>query len=598
MIRTRPRGRSGGTSWFKSASYLLNNTLPTLIYDFESSRYYDSTSGQRTIPFSAVRTTNATMFDSLGRLVWAPANILTNSESSAGWSTTFSGTGLAPVITPNYGAAPDGSLTAIRFELDSGAAGNSAVNIPCSSVTAAHTASVWIKSQTSPVLVTLFVGNQTSNASVTTEWQRFLVNGLNVATTEMRLAKRDVWGTTGAADILVWHPQIERTGIDSPKAYNPTTGTAYYGPRIDYDPAALSIKGLLVEEARTNLITSSTDIAAGAGWASGATATRTAASGISPGGFNDATRVARTSTAGTSLITFTLTKAASALVYTFSTFVKADTATFYAMRMVGLFPARADVCFNLSTGAISTAAFTTGGFSGASATIQDVGSGWWRVTLSATSDATTNLVCACSPRTATGEVDAVDASATASLLVYGAQLEQNATGTSLIPTSGTSMTRAADTTNIALGSWFTSTSGTFFTEAVKSDIANGIYIEGYNSAGLALSGLTLTNPAIVLSGGARAIVRHGTVRGDGASVAVVGVGGNLKIAATYGDAAYNAAVNGAAITSGVPPTQIDWNDRLAIGYRASGTLYANTWIKEIRFYQTLPSSAQLQTLTA
>jgi len=35
--------------------------------------------------------------------------------------------------------------------------------------------------------------------------------------------------------------------------YNASTGSAYHGPRLDYDPVTLAAKGLLVEEARTNL---------------------------------------------------------------------------------------------------------------------------------------------------------------------------------------------------------------------------------------------------------------------------------------------------------------------------------------------------------
>jgi len=64
-------------------------------------------------------------------------------------------------------------------------------------------------------------------------------------------------GTSGA---YIWGAQISDSASVDPYVYNPAaalTSTAYYGPRFDYDPVTLAPLGLLIEEARTNLLLNS-----------------------------------------------------------------------------------------------------------------------------------------------------------------------------------------------------------------------------------------------------------------------------------------------------------------------------------------------------
>ena len=138
---------------------------------------------------------------------------------------------------------------------------------------------------------------------------------------------------------------------------------------------------------------------------------------LAPDGTTTAAYIARTSTAAAFCRPATITKAASPIQYTQAVIAKADTATFLAMRLQGLFPARADVCFNLALGTISLAA-TAVTFTGASASIAALGGGYYLCTLTATSDNHTSFSASVAARTSSGLIDDTDPSSTAGLYVW------------------------------------------------------------------------------------------------------------------------------------------------------------------------------------
>lgn len=65
----------------------------------------------------------------------------------------------------------------------------------------------------------------------------------------------------GTSGIYIWGAQLSDSASLDPYVYNPSstavTSTAYYGPRFDYSPTTLAPLGLLIEEARTNLLLNS-----------------------------------------------------------------------------------------------------------------------------------------------------------------------------------------------------------------------------------------------------------------------------------------------------------------------------------------------------
>ena len=84
-------------------------------------------------------------------------------------------------------------------------------------------------------------------------------------------------------------------------------------------------------------------------------------------------------------------------------------------------------------------------FTGASATITNVGNGWYRCSLSATSDTVNNVSGYLSFNSNNTQVDGTDSVSNSAGYIFGFQLEQSAYASSYIPTSSASVPRNLDT---------------------------------------------------------------------------------------------------------------------------------------------------------
>ena len=214
-------------------------------------------------------------------------------------------------------------------------------------------------------------------------------------------------------------------------------------PRIDYTNGEPSI---LLEPQRQNLITYSQDFTQ---WGNART-TDTANQITSPDGLNNGTLLEQQSgqtTAGSIFFSVSL----SSGTYTQSIYAKKKDKNF----IVGYDANAARTYFNLETGKVGTVA------SGVTAKMIAMPNGWYRCIITYT--ITTGAVIAfylsdngtAAPVTDSGGV-----------YIYGAQLEAGSYATSLIHTSGSAVTRSADTANNAGNSdLFNDSEGVLYIEA-------------------------------------------------------------------------------------------------------------------------------------
>ena len=218
--------------------------------------------------------------------------------------------------------------------------------------------------------------------------------------------------------------------------------------RFDHNPTTGESLGLLVEEARTNLLSASEEMVT-APWGL-ATATGVANNGIAPDGTTTADKIISTGggcfRAGVGV--------ANATAYTYSVFLKYVTGTGVITQVgferFGSTPLLGSISVNLLTGTI-----TNNGAPVTSSSITRYSNNWYRVSVTATStDVTTTVV----NYTGTSGNE---------FLVWGAQLEAGAFPTSYIPTTSATATRAADVATITgsnFSSWYNQTEGTVFAD--------------------------------------------------------------------------------------------------------------------------------------
>ena len=230
-------------------------------------------------------------------------------------------------------------------------------------------------------------------------------------------------------------------------------------PRLDYSDS--NCPSLLLEPQRTNLILFS-DAFTGTNWFSTNT-TSTPNNIISPSGELNGNKLQRTSTSA-SYRTHTIGKAASAITYTTSAFIKKGSDNYFAMRAQGSYPQRVDVRFRFDTEEIyyinAVSPFVVLDYG-----VEKHSNGWYRIHFTYTTDTHTSLSNAFSPRATDGNIDGSDTSNSSYAYVWGAQIEQGSYPTSYIPTTGSAVTRLKDECiNGGNSSIFSNTTGTVFVD--------------------------------------------------------------------------------------------------------------------------------------
>ncbi len=396
---------------------------------------------------------------------------------------------------------------------------------------------------------------------------------------------RESWAATGTESIYLWGAQLELGSTATSYARN---AGGLYPPRFDYDPVTLAPRGLLIEEQRTNLLTYSEDWT-NAAW-SKTNITVTAAATTSPDGTVDAQKLEATATAVTSIITPTTTVAATAA--TFSVYVKqgtgATTANIFTLRNVTSATNLIRGTLNYSTGDFTYTTGSTG------VTVTNVGNGWWRIVMTATSGITSGDTI----RSYVG-FDGGSQTAGDHLFAWGAQLEAGAFATSYIPTVASQVTRTADVATITganFSRWYNQSEGTFVVEAdsvvpTSTSVFRSVgATDGTSGNALAMFIYNSRWGASSNVGG----VSQADLQVNGSHVS--NVPAKSAFAYKVNDIAFS--VNGSAPLTDAAAS-IPVVDRLAVGsIGPDGGGFLNGRIRRIRYYPTRLSNTQLQALTA
>jgi hypothetical protein len=361
--------------------------------------------------------------------------------------------------------------------------------------------------------------------------------------------------TTGSADSRL----TTSGGANGTRVNSSGVIVAATTPRFDYDPVTLAAKGLLVEEARTNLATQSAGFST-ANWSKLLSASVAADTTVSPDGTQNADTITFPATAGAQ-VSQSHTLTAVAHVFTVYAKTASGTKTFRLKY------------YNGATDSYSSELTAT--------------TTWQRFEFAFTGAAAAGNVAI-----------ANNAGATAGdLIVWGAQLEAGSFATSYIATQGSTVLRSADSvtmTGANFSSWFNATQGT-----IVVDVGDALMPTTSSTAPAAFSiNDNSANNRIMLAQIATA--RRLLVNSGGGASAQIDVAGTTaaKMAAAYALDDYQQASNGTlgtADTSGALPVA---PSQLSIGSDRSGVNTMTGHIKTLRFFPVRLPNATLQTLTA
>jgi hypothetical protein len=324
--------------------------------------------------------------------------------------------------------------------------------------------------------------------------------------------------------------------------------------RFDHSPLTLESLGLLLEEARTNLLLQSEDFSTS--WTT-VTAAVTTNVATAPNGTTTADLYSGTSTSAVNQ-SVSLT---SGVTYTISFYVKSAGLGNDSFRL------RID-------GAQTSSNFTAT-------------SEWQRFTFTATSANTGARTCGIVRNTPADNVD---------VLIWGAQLEVGAFPTSYIPTVAATVTRAADVASITganFSSWYNQTEGTNLIEFRETD-RTGTRTPRSLSDGTAsnridafLSSSLTVNNRLVLAG----------VSYNPGNLTLSAAGTVNKHVASAAPGSAIAVTNGTLSTESAPPS-LPVVNRIVIGADSiGGTPFTGT-IRRLTYWPWRLSNATLQALTS
>jgi hypothetical protein len=332
--------------------------------------------------------------------------------------------------------------------------------------------------------------------------------------------------------------------------------------RFDFDPTTLVCKGLLIEEARTNIVIQSDALNSGAYATSNATVGTNAV--VSPDGTLNAETVT-TGASGTGQIfgISALLPVTPATDYTVSFYAKNISATYVVYGVLKATP---------------TAAWIVDIADSANNYISQInGSTWTRIKFSFNSGTATSI----------NLYLAANLPATQSLSLWGVQLEAGAFATSYIRTTGSQVTRTTDVatmTGTNFSSWFNASEGAFaYWTNVFSD--NSSVLLQCSKAGSGYAELLSIQREASLDRWQLLGYEGGVLRSNLLTVTnSFTINSNNKCVHTYKSASYAGSANATTLrtSTGNIPSGLD---RLAIGHDVVGSgSFISGYVQKIMYW--------------
>ena len=239
-------------------------------------------------------------------------------------------------------------------------------------------------------------------------------------------------------------------------------------PRFDHDPTTNASLGLLVEESRTNLLTYSEEFDNNSAWVRYLDVTVTQDTTTSPAGTTTADSLTANVNSGSIWQNFSF---ATNTTYTGTIYAKPNGRNFIRLR--GFFSNSIDQIFDLSSGSPGVSSNNTG--NALVPTIDPVGNGWYRCRVTFTTPASATSGNFSFTSEGANSLTYASGDNTTGCYIWGAQLEAGAFPTSYIPTSGSTVTRAADVASITgsnFSRWYEQSEGTIYSESYEASGAS------------------------------------------------------------------------------------------------------------------------------
>lgn len=391
--------------------------------------------------------------------------------------------------------------------------------------------------------------------------------------------------------------RITYTNATANRTYYNSSGVLSYAaantPRFDYNPSTLAVRGLLIEEGRTNLILRSEEQDS-ASW-SKQQASVSANAIASPNGTTTADSIIEDSSSATHGANQSYS-GNSATVYTMTLYAKAGTRSWLRLTLNDTGGNSCQAWFNLGSGAVGTVS-NSGTGSGATASIESLINGWYRCRLTGTpSSASSGTVRYEYRMTTADNTTTYLGDGASNIYIWGAQLEAGAFPTSYIATTSATVARAADVATIGtLTPWYNASEGTLFIQAIPAgQTALAAYLVCFddNSTNEMIANYyILTNKlgSLIQDNGVLLLAIQNT-----SAITTLAVN---KTAFAFKLNNFAASANGGSVqtsSSGTMPTP----DRLRFGNRADSARPFTGWLQAVRYYPARLPNSTLQSLTS